>query len=384
MTPVITGADLRSSLGAGRQVNFEAFCRGATGRKPLQRFESDRFRFKYAYEIETPSTSGGDETGRATQWLCQSIQQVIDESQLSLSTGRIALLVGTGLRELRSLELWWTRDARFQVSDLHFAGAAHTTLGLPGPVFTFSNACAASSFALGVGADLLELGEADVVIVAGCDSITESMYGSLDRVTLDPPEAVRPFDTHRKGVLMGEGAAAVVLESQAHAEARGVRPLGLLRGVGINCDAYHETAPHVDGIVQAMAEAHARAGVTPAMIDLVIAHGTGTQLNDAAEARALQSCFKDVTSPVPITGLKGMTGHTSGAAGLMGVVTALEAMRQGRVPPMMEAIDPIAEAQGLNLVTGEECRAALSIAQINAFGFGGINAVVIVERGAAW
>ncbi len=384
MTVVITAADMTSSVGVGRHANFEAFCRGDRGRKPLQRFDAARFRLQYAYEIARSDSGVPDTPGRATQWLCQSIQRVLDEAQLSLQGTRVALLIGTGLRELRSLELWWSTGTPFHVSELHFGGAVQTQLHMPGPIFTFSNACAASSVALGLGADLITLGEVDAVIVAGCDTITESMYGSLDRVTLDPLEEVRPFDARRKGVLMGEGAAAVILESAEHAAARGVPSLGVLRGVGITCDAHHETAPHLEGIVRTMQEAQARAAVTPAMIDVVLVHGTGTALNDAVEARALHAHFKAEAARLLVTGVKGMTGHTSGAAGLMGVVTALEMMRQGRVPPIADDLDPIPEAVGLGLVVGQTRQAELTIAQINAFGFGGINAVVIVERGTSW
>lgn len=382
MALAITGADLITSVGSGRAANFAAFCDQVSGNKPLQRFDPARFRFQRAYEIADRAPGRSEIKGRATQWLCTCVTEAVQEARLELRGKRVALLVGTGLRELRSLELWWTKGVPFHASELHFAGALQQATGSLGPSFTFSNACSASNFALGLGADLLELGEVDVVVAAGCDSITESMFGALDRVTGTPPQQVRPFNREHKGVLLGEGAAAVVLEPLEHALARGVAPIAILRGVGMNCDAYHETGPALDGIAAAITDAHKRAEVAPEAIDLLMAHGTGTALNDSVEALAIKQVFGTAVTRVPISGLKSMTGHTSGASGLMGVIVAIEAMRQGRIPPTVGYTEPIAEAEGLDIVIGAAREAQVRIAQVNAFGFGGVNAVVIIERGA--
>jgi 3-oxoacyl-[acyl-carrier-protein] synthase II len=353
-----------------------------SGNKPLQCFEQHRFRFTRAYEIADRTPDQPDVKGRATEWLRRCVIAAMDEAKFVPRGERVALLVGTGLRELRGLELWWTNQMPFHVSELHFGGALQRDITGLGPVFTFSNACAASNFALGLGADLIELQEADVVIVAGCDSITESMYGALDRVTATPPEQVRPFNQDRKGVLLGEGAAAVVLEPLDRAIARGATPLALLRGVGMSCDAHHETAPALNGIAGAMEDAHQRAGVAPEDIHLLMAHGTGTPLNDSVEALAIKQVFGTAAPQVPISGLKSMTGHTSGSSGLMGVVVGIEAMQQRRIPPTLGLSQPIPEAEGLDIVDATR-EARVDIVQVNAFGFGGVNAVVVLERGAS-
>jgi 3-oxoacyl-[acyl-carrier-protein] synthase II len=373
---------LITSVGAGRTANFAAFCEQVSGNKPLQCFDQQRFRFTRAYEIADRRPGMPDVKGRATEWLRRCVIAAMDEANFVPRGERVALLVGTGLRELRGLELWWTDQVPFHVSELHFGGALQRDIAGLGPVFTFSNACAASNFALGLGADLLKLKEADVVIIAGCDSITESMYGALDRVTAAPPEQVRPFNQDRKGVLLGEGAAAVLLEPLEQATARGATPLALLRGVGMSCDAHHETAPAQDGIAFAMQDAQQRAAVAPADIDLLIAHGTGTPLNDSVEALAIKQVFGTVATEVPISALKSMTGHTSGSSGLMGVVVGIEAMRQGRIPPTLGFSQPMPEAEGLNIVH-TTTEASVDIVQVNAFGFGGVNAVVVLERGAS-
>lgn len=383
MDVAITGVDLMTSVGAGVDRCFAALCDGVSGSKALQSFHANRFRIAHCYEIADRHPADHDVPCRATAWLTRCVVEVIKQTELDPIRQRVALLVGTGLRELRSLELWWASHAAFHVADLHFGGALHREVGQLGPVMTVSNACSASSFALGLGADLLELGEADAVIVAGCDSITESMLGMLDRVSPVPPERVQPFDCSRKGVLLGEGAAAVVLEPAEGARARGRPALAYLRGVGMSCDAFHETAPSEQGIADSICDAHRRARVTPDDIDLIMAHGTGTALNDPVEALAIKRVFGGAAKRVLMTGLKSMLGHTSGASGLMSLIVAIEAMRHGRVPPTIGLTESIDEAQELDIVVGEARIAPLRIAQVNAFGFGGVNAVAIVERAAS-
>jgi 3-oxoacyl-[acyl-carrier-protein] synthase II len=287
--------------------------------------------------------------------------------------------VGTGLRELRSLELWWADGQPLSVSELHFASAVRERTPLRGRVVTVSNACSASSFTLGLAEDMLELGRADAVVVAGCDSITESMFGLADRTNGLHPQELQPFDNDRRGVVLGEGAAAVVLERAATAAARGARARARLAGVGLSCDAHHETAPHVEGLAAAMRDAYRRSEISPDEVDLVMAHGTGTALNDPAELRAMRSVLGARAEAVLVTGLKSMTGHTSGASGLMSLITAVEAMRQGRVPPTVGLRRPIPEASGLDLVVDEARSASIRVAQVNAFGFGGVNAVALLE-----
>jgi 3-oxoacyl-[acyl-carrier-protein] synthase II len=380
MTWAITAAQMVTCLGTGREENFVAMCGGKNGSRPIRGFDRERYATRRAYEIDDRPAPGGDLPGRASQWLAACVIDVLREANIDLRSMRVALLVGTGLRELRSLELWWTLAEPFHLLQLHFGSALRGAGRAPMPVYTFSNACAASSYALGVAEDLLTLGEADAVIVAGVDSITESMFGLVDRVNPEPPEQLQPFEKSRRGVVMGEGAAAVLLESVDHARTRGKSPLALLRGVGLNCDAFHETAPHVGGIIDAMVDAHDRAGVTPGQIDLLLVHGTGSALNDVAEAQAIQQLFGAEAGRPLVTALKSMIGHTSGASGLVSVVAGIEAMRQSLVPPTIGLTEPIAEASGLTIVTGEARTAHIDLVQVNAFGFGGVNAVVLLER----
>ncbi|MEU5538901.1 beta-ketoacyl synthase N-terminal-like domain-containing protein [Streptomyces sp. NPDC020362] len=375
----IVGMGAVAATGHGVDELFDALCRGTTGRAELRGFDRSRFRAQHAYEVDDRPAAGQDIPGRATRLLLDAVGQAAADAGLGEDLSGIPVLVGTGLRELRSLELWWRDGSPFADSGLHFGTGLRERFNAD-VTHTFSNACSASLYALALASDLLDQegdGAPDTVIVAGVDVLTESMYGLLERVHPQPPDRVRPFDRNRTGVLMGDGAAAVVLRRSDD----GTRRVhGRLRGVAVNCDAYHVTAPSPDGIAQAMRTAHRIAGVKPSDIDLVMLHGTGTLLNDEAEAAALREVLgEDAAAPL-MTAVKSMTGHTSGASGLINLIVGVRALQEGRVPPTVGLDDPVDEAAAFRFVTGEAAVGRqLNVAQLNAFGFGGINAVALVE-----
>ncbi|NUP44485.1 MAG: 3-oxoacyl-ACP synthase [Streptomyces sp.] len=385
MSQLVTGAGAVASVGEGVDEVFAALCAGTSGRCELRGFDPDRYRARHAYEIDDRPATGGDIPGRATAWLLRAVAEAAAQAGLGDDLSRVPVLVGTGLRELRSAELAWRDGTPFDPDRLHFGPALRARFGAERS-YTFSGACSASLYALALAADLLATGAEDTVVVAGVDTLTESMFGLLDRVHAEPPERVQPFDRARRGVLMGDGAAAVVLrrdEPQGEQTREGVAAgvlLGRLRAVSMNCDARHVTAPDPKGIAEAVHEAQWRAGVKPCDIDLVLLHGTGTLLNDEAEATAIAEVFgHDVGSPL-MTAIKSMTGHTSGSSGLLSLIVALKSLSTGQVPPTLGLTDPVAEAADFRFVRERIEGAELNVAQIDAFGFGGVNAVAIVER----
>jgi len=333
MTPTrsyVTGTGAVAGAGHGVDELFANLCAGYTG------------------------ASGADMPERATRCLLDAVHQAVGADGIGDDLCDVPVLVGTGLHELRSLEPRWRDGADFALDDMHFGRALHERFGAVA-AYTFANACSASLYALALGMDLLHLGAADAVVVAGVDVLTESMHG--------------------------DGAAAVVLRQRPPdgADAGG---FGVLRAVAVNCDAFHVTAPDPAGIADAMRDAHRRADVKPSDIDLVLAHGTGMLLNDEAEALALSTVFGPHCDTPLVTAIRSMTGHTSGASGLLGVVVALESMRRGVVPPAVGLDDVVDEAAAVRFVRGTAVRRRVSVAQVNAFGFGGVNAVAIVEAPA--
>jgi 3-oxoacyl-[acyl-carrier-protein] synthase II len=363
-----------ANIGASPEEIFAALCAGRESRTPLKAFDPDKYRAAYAYEIDDRPGSG-DIPRRATRWLTTVVRQAAAEAGLGEDLSQVPVLVGTTMREQRSLELWWRDDAEVALEDLHFGTALKAAFGAS-TTYTFANACSASLYALGMATDMIDLGLADTVVVAGADAATESGFGTLDRVQNDLPDVLRPFDATHKGMLMGEGAVAVVVQRSG----TGNGPVqARVRGVGMNCDALHATAPDPDGITRALRDAYSRAGVRASDIDLVMLHGSGTLRNDQTEASVLRHIFQDAGDGPRMTAIKAMTGHTLGGSGLLSLVMAVLAMTNGTVPPVLGLADPIPEAAGLGLVQGSPADGVLTVAQVDAFGFGGINAVAIVE-----
>ena len=372
----IVGTGAVASIGGDPEEIFASLCAGRSGRAPMRGFNRDWYTAGHLYEIDDRGPDG-DVPARATGFLLDAVAQALAAAGLPETIGDIPVLVGTGLRELRSVELWARDGAPLDVGQLHFGTALRERFGAT-TTYTFANACSASLYALALGTDLLDAGTADTVVVAGVDSITESMFAISDRLQSVPPDTVRPFDRKRLGTILGEGASCVVLRRAARDTDR---VLGWVRGVAVNCDAHHATAPEPGSIVEAIRDAHRRAGVEAGEIDLLMLHGTGTHANDEAEAIAVSKVFGASGAGPVMTAIKSMTGHTSGASGLHSLITALRSMEVGVVPPTISLDDPIDEAARLRIVRGEAQSVRMSLAQVNAFGFGGINAVAVVAAG---
>jgi 3-oxoacyl-[acyl-carrier-protein] synthase II len=263
------------------------------------------------------------------------------------------------------------------------AGTIAMQLGWTGPNLCISTACAASAHAIGEATRLIRDETSDVVMTGGTEScMTPVAISAFARMTAlsgrndDPEHASRPFDAARDGFVMGEGAAALLLERWDRAVARGARIYGEVIGYGRNADAYHITAPSPggEGAAACMQLALDDAGLSPASISHVNAHGTSTPLNDAAEAEAIRKVFGEAAPPV--TSTKGVTGHLVGAAGATEAVACLLALRDGSVPPTAN-LEQIGDDIQLDVVSGAPRPIAAAPALSNSFGFGGHNATLI-------
>jgi 3-oxoacyl-[acyl-carrier-protein] synthase II len=369
---LITASAIRTCLGDG-EATFRGLLHGTSGLSELRYAEHVRPRVRYGYHIVE---DGAESLFRASRWLTACVHEALKQSGLDGGKyRRIIALVGTGLRELRAVERAAVESLDFPTERLHFADAVRQASPHIREVITISNACSAGGHALALAQDMLELGEADAVLVAAADAMTESMLAMIGRFADAPTNHLRPFDVERAGVLLGDGAAALVVVPEGSSE----RSLARLLSVGLSCDATHETAPDPGGIRRAMKDALSRAGRTPAQVDLVIAHGTGTALNDPTEAELIRQFLDaDVRRPL-ITAVKGALGHTSGSAALMSVDAAMRCLSTGWIPAIVGLRCPLDEGRGMGLVMGEPVEAHLHLAQINAFGFGGVNAVTLIE-----
>lgn len=373
MPVLIAGSAARTCLGDA-DGTFEALLAGRSGAAPLRHFEAAKLTVSRGYQI---ADAGQEVPCRASAWLAECISQAAAQARLEPGQ-RVVTLVGTGLRELRAVELWAADGWPLAAEQLHFGAAVKDAAPSSCLAVTIANACSAGGHALALGQDLLELGDADAVIVAGADAMTESMLAVIGRFAVEPAEQVRPFDADRRGVLLGEGAAAVVLVRTQDQAAHG-RPLARLVSTGLSCDARHETAPDDAGIRRAMASAFERGQAAPSDVGLVYAHGTGTQLNDVTEAAVLADFFARARPGPLVTAVKGAVGHTSGAAALTSLALAMISLRTGLAPPVTGLRVPLPEGHDLRLVAGAPQPLAGGLIQVNAFGFGGVNSVSLVQ-----
>ncbi|WP_431285674.1 beta-ketoacyl-ACP synthase II [Humitalea sp. 24SJ18S-53] len=268
------------------------------------------------------------------------------------------------------------------------AGQISIRYGFRGPMGAPVTACAAGVQAIGDAVRMIRAGEADIALAGGAEAC-------IDRVSLGafaaaralstgfndrPEEASRPFDRDRDGFVMGEGAGMLVLESLDHALARGARPIVELLGYGTSADAYHITSGPADGAGAqlAMRRALAQAGLEPADIGYLNAHSTSTPLGDAGELAAIRAVFGDAGPAISST--KAATGHLLGAAGGIEAVFTALALRDGLLPPTLNLVQPDAAAEGLDLIGPEPRRRSVEVAMSNGFGFGGVNATVVLRR----
>ncbi len=320
--------------------------------------------------------------------VCAAADAVEDAGGLHVAPGRRAVVTGTGYGGVISQENGLGHpDVLYASKLMNNAGAYWITakLGITGPSLTVSTACASGTHAVGEALQMIRTGCADVVVAGGHDSpltpttaLAFGRAGAMVTECADPAAASRPFDVDRRGFVLAEGAAFLVLERLDLAHARGARVYATLTGYGRTSDAHHLTAPHPDGAGarMCMEQALADARTTPEAVTHVNAHGTGTQLNDLAEAQAITAVFG--ARRVPVTAPKAVTGHALGAAGALEAVITAWSVREGLAPPTahLTLLDPRCE---LDMVTGEPRKIPDGAVISTSFAFGGHNACVVFD-----
>jgi 3-oxoacyl-[acyl-carrier-protein] synthase II len=268
------------------------------------------------------------------------------------------------------------------------SAAVAQRFGLRGPNLTVSAACSSATQAIGVAFDAVRQGRADIMLAGGAEAcLTPFCVSMLDAAGIlshrndAPAAASRPFDSGRDGIVLGEGAAVLVLEAEEHALARGARCHAELAGFGASCDAYSLTGMPADGegLVRAIRRTLEDAGVAPGSVDYINAHGTATRLGDRAEAQALRTCFGSRASQVPVSSTKSMTGHLLGAAGALEAVICALVLRFDTAPPTLNLEEPDPECR-LDHVAGQARRLEARVALSTSMGFGGNNACLLLKR----
>lgn len=405
---VITGMGAISPLGLSISELWAGLISGKSGIDYITLFDAAAFDTKFAAEVK-----GFDPTNyvdrkearrmdRFTQFALAATLQAVAQAKLQIdhkNEDEIGVLFGSGIGGLITmyeqikvlLEKGPGRVSPFtapmMISD-SAPGQISIILGAKGPNFTATSACSSGSDAIGEAYEIIKRGDAKVMIAGGAEAAINpfaiaafNAARALSTRNDEPKVASRPFDAERDGFVIGEGAAAIILEDLSSALERGVPILGEIISYGATSDAYHITQPdeNGEGAARAMARAIKKANLKPTDIDYINAHGTSTPLNDKTETLAIKTIFGEQAYRIPISSTKSMTGHLLGAAGAIEAIACLLTLQHGIIPPTINLThpDPVCD---LDYVPNKARQAEVKIAMSNSFGFGGHNSVLVFQK----
>jgi 3-oxoacyl-[acyl-carrier-protein] synthase II len=381
---------------------------GVSGAGLITCFDASDFNIRIACEVKDfdPAAWMDKKTARrlarSTQFSIAAGRQALADANFEITpdnAGQVGIVFNTGGGGISSMEEG-EREliaagprsvSPFLVTNV-MANAASCLvsieLGTRGPLNTSALACASGNYALLDAFHMLQRGEAEVIIAGGTESAISplifasfSRMGALSTRNDDPQSASRPFDKDRDGFVFGEGAAAFILETEAHAQARGARIYAEVLGGRLTSDAYHLTAPRPDasGATAAMHGTLAACGKTPGDVDAIFAHGTSTPLGDVAETIAIKNIFGERAYEIPVSGTKSLVGHMLGAAGAVSALAAVKTIEESIICPTINYHTPDPECD-LDYVPNQARQQAVNLALVNAFGFGGQNVVIALGK----
>ncbi|MBP2313465.1 beta-ketoacyl-[acyl-carrier-protein] synthase family protein [Azospirillum soli] len=397
---VVTGLGVVSPIGVGLAPFAESLFAGRCGIGPLGLVARDGLGIRIAGEVRDYDPAAHFDArrlgllDRVSQFALVAARQAVEASGLRFEGElgpRTATILGTGVGGIGTLDEGFHRLYAEGAQRLHpftiprlmvSAPTAQVSMefGLTGPSFTAASACASAAHAIGLAFQMVRGGLVDAAVTGGAEaSLSFGALKGWEAMRIVSPDGCRPFCETRNGMVLGEGAAVLVLETLEAAKARGAEVLGEVAGFGMSADAKDITAPDADGAARAMRAALADAGLNGDEVDYVNAHGTGTAANDATEARAIHAVFGDLARRLMVSSTKSMVGHSLGAAGALEAAATLLALRDQVVPPTVgvERPDP---ACALDVVPRVARDARVGAALSNSFAFGGLNAALAFRR----
>ncbi|KAA2239270.1 beta-ketoacyl-ACP synthase II [Chitinophaga agrisoli] len=408
---VITGLGALTPLGNNVATFWEQLITGKSGLARITRFDPSRFRTQFAGEIKGFNAQEvlekGDirKTDPFTQYALAAAAEAMRDSGLDISTMDpfdAGVIWGSGQGGMQTFEEqvkeytegdFNPRFSPYFVPKLianMASGMISMKYGLMGINYTTVSACSTSNTAIMDALNYIRLGKAKVIITGGSEApVTEASVGGFCAMKAmstrndDPATASRPFDVHRDGFVMGEGAGALVLEEYEHAKARGAHIYAEVVGAAMTADAYHMTATHPEGLgaYKAMQLALEDGGLKPEDVDYLNAHATSTPVGDLSEIAAITKMFGNAPAHLHISATKSMTGHLLGAAGAIEAIACILSIRDNIIPPTINTteLDPAIPA-GLQIVTGQALKKDVKVAMSNTFGFGGHNGIVVFKE----
>lgn len=399
---VITGIGIISPIGIGKEQFWQAAISGKCGVEVIESFDITKFRLNQGCEVkdfcweEFAIPCEKSQIGRASQFTAAAVKMSLENAAISekdVKNMRLGISLGTASGEIQELErichpLFKNNQEEKidkmlipQVPSNMIAANVARIFNIKGPNMVFANACAAGNYAIGYAYNLIRQERTDLMIAGGADSFSEIAFTGFCRMNTVAPDLCRPFDKNRKGIIPGEGAGIVILESLDSALSRKAPIYAEILGCGISCDGYHTTSPDPSGkgMVSAMEKALVEAGLRPEDIDYISAHGTGTPVNDRIETLAIRTLFKDHAYKLLVSSIKGMIGHTMGASGAVGAAASALVVSRNIVPPTinLETKDPDCD---LDYVPNIKREKKIDIVMNNAFAFGGENTSLILRK----
>jgi 3-oxoacyl-[acyl-carrier-protein] synthase II len=397
---VITGLGVLSPIGNGYHEFWQKLINGTVGTGPIQAFDTSMFEAHIGGEVQhfdpakyfqvlPPETCG-----RTTQLGVAAARMAVDDAEV-LGAGynreRIGVCMGTTMGNASIVEDKNSRRIQGDPElaaplvshyvETYITAAIAQELAVEGPCHVIPTACAAGNYAIGWGMDMIRDGLVDVAIVGGTDALSRGCFAVFHRLGGIADEVCQPFDLNRTGMLVSEGAGALVLEDYDKAIARGAKIYAELLGYGLACDAHHPTAPHPDGVgAQAsMQYALQEANLIPDAISYISAHGTGTHANDSSESLAVRKVFGTKADQLPVSSIKSMLGHTMGAASAIEAVACALTICSGVIPPTVNYRDNDPECLQ-EVVPNQARECPVEVVMSNSFAFGGNIATIVMKR----
>ncbi|MES2355385.1 MAG: beta-ketoacyl-[acyl-carrier-protein] synthase family protein [Pseudomonadota bacterium] len=419
MIPVITGVGVVSAFGLGTQVFFNSLAEGRSAIRPIQSFDATSFPTRVAGEVPIETFHAIKNISRPNPtldhyeqidafrdrkvvfgllaaleaWNSAHCGEREQEAALSIALGLEQAFLDDFAPVFSDGKIDWNAESQLADSNVRIrshVGLCVDLLGkhlnLRGPTFINASACAAGGLAVAQAASLIQRGTASVVLCGGADSMVNPFgIGGMARLGApsprNEPDACRPFDRRRDGLVIGEGSAMFVVESEERARNRGVKPLARILGWGSTQDAYRVTAPRPDGSAarQAMVRALIRAKHQPEDVGYINAHGTGTPLNDIAEAKAIRDTFGTHADHLPVSSIKGAIGHLMAASGAIELAACLLPLQRNILPGTAHhrEKDPACE---INVIGEQPVEANVDVVLSNSFGFGGQNVALVLGK----
>jgi beta-ketoacyl-acyl-carrier-protein synthase II len=405
---VVTGLGIVCPVGNDVCEAWESVVAGRSGIAPITRFDTTGYETTFAGEVKgfDPVARLGKKdarrTDRYTHFAVAAALEALAQAGLvidEVNAERVGVLIGSGMGGAETLDAGMATvlmDGPRRLSPFFMpmflgnmaAGTIAIVTGAKGPNYAPVSACASSAHGVGEAAAIIRRGDADVMIAGGSEAplarFVVAGFNAMDALSTrndDPVAASRPFDAERDGFVLGEGGAALILESAEHAARRGAAVLAELAGYGSTDDANHmvQPAPGGSGAARAMTLALADAGLAPDAIGYLNAHGTSTPVNERFETQAIKAAFGDAAYSVPISSTKSMTGHLLGAAGALEAAFAVMALQSGILPPTINQTTPDPDCD-LDYIPNVARRTAIKHAMSNSMGFGGHNVSLIFSR----